>query len=170
MSAAKVFKPVGAAVLTVSDTRTAAEDTSGDLLAEGLKGMGHRLADRALLRDDIEAIRAKVASWVAREDIQVVLITGGTGLTSRDNTPEAIAPLASKEIVGFGELFRWLSYADIGTSTVQSRAAAWLCDKTLVFALPGSTGACRLAMEKILVEQLDSTHGPCNFINLLPRL
>jgi molybdenum cofactor biosynthesis protein B len=168
--AVKEFVPVTCAVLTVSDTRTMDQDTSGAYLADGLREMGHTLKTRELMKDDIDLIRGKIRSWIADDDVKVVVVTGGTGLTRRDVTPDAIEPLADKAIPGFGELFRWLSYADIGSSTVQSRAGAWLCGGTLVFALPGSTGAVRLGFDKILVEQLDSRHKPCNFINLLPRI
>jgi molybdenum cofactor biosynthesis protein B len=125
---------------------------------------------RVIITDDIPLIQAQVQGFMADPEIAVVLVTGGTGITRRDVTPEAIAPLATRHIPGFGELFRWLSYADIGTSTIQSRADAWLCDTTLVFALPGSTNACALAMDRILVEQLDARHRPCNFIQLLDRI
>lgn len=166
----KPFIPVDCAVFTVSDTRTPDNDTSGDTLADGLTGMGHRVVRRAIIADDIALLRDAVSRCIAAPDLDVVLLTGGTGITRRDQTPEAIAPLATKHIPGFGELFRWLSYADIGSSTIQSRADAWLCGTTLVFALPGSTGAVRLAFDKILIEQLDARHRPCNFIQLLNRI
>jgi molybdopterin adenylyltransferase len=158
------------AVLTVSDTRTLADDRSGAVLVELLEQAGHRLVARAILRDELELIRERLRAWIADDEIEVVLVTGGTGVTARDITPEALAPLVSKPIPGFGELFRWLSYAEIGTSTIQSRAEAALCGKTLVFLLPGSPNACRTAWTKILVQQLDSRHRPCNFIELLPRM
>ena len=158
------FIPLNVAVLTVSDTRTFETDTSGELLATRAVEMGHRLVARALLKDDLYRIRAQVAGWIAEDEVQVVLITGGTGFTGRDSTPEAVACLLDKHIEGFGELFRALSILDIGTSTVQSRALAGLANGTLVCCLPGSTGACRTAWEGILVEQLDSRHRPCNFV------
>lgn len=170
MKPERPFLPVGCAVITVSDTRTAETDTSGDLLAQRLETMGHFVRHRVIVTDDIPLIQAQVQGFMADPEIAVVLVTGGTGITRRDVTPEAIAPLATRHIPGFGELFRWLSYADIGTSTIQSRADAWLCDTTLVFALPGSTNACALAMDRILVEQLDARHRPCNFIQLLDRI
>ncbi|MEZ4465755.1 MAG: molybdopterin-binding protein [bacterium] len=164
------FIPVGCAVITVSDTRTLDTDTSGALAAERLVAMGHTDVRRLLVTDDIPRIRAEVARLVADPEVAVVILTGGTGVTQRDLTPEAVAALATRHIPGFGELFRWLSFADIGTSAIQSRADAWLCHDTLVFALPGSTGAVRLAMDRILAEQLDARHKPCNFIQLLDRI
>ena len=157
------------AVLTVSDTRTDADDTSGDLLADKLISAGHRLAARRIARDDIYAIRAIASAWIADPAVQVVLATGGTGFTGRDSTPEALAPLFDKTIDGFGELFRSLSFAEIGTSTIQSRAVGGLANGTLIFALPGSTGACRTAWDGILRNQLDRNFRPCNFAELLPR-
>jgi molybdenum cofactor biosynthesis protein B len=161
---------VRVAVLTVSDTRTLADDRSGAVLVELLEQAGHRLVVRAIVRDELELIRERLRAWIADEEIQVVLVTGGTGVTARDVTPEALAPLVTKPIPGFGELFRWLSYAEIGTSTIQSRAEAALCGKTLVFLLPGSPNACRTAWTKILAQQLDSRHKPCNFVELFDRL
>lgn len=161
---------VAIAVLTVSDTRTLADDRSGAVLVELLEQAGHRLVARAIVLDELVLIRERLRAWIADPEIQVVLVTGGTGVTARDVTPEALAPLVSKAIPGFGELFRWLSYAEIGTSTIQSRADAALCDKTLVFLLPGSPNACRTAWTKILAQQLDSRHKPCNFVELLPRM
>ncbi|HWA73569.1 MAG TPA: molybdenum cofactor biosynthesis protein B [Polyangiaceae bacterium] len=158
------------AVITVSDTRTPETDTSGRLVAQDLTTAGHRVAGPEIVRDDVEAIRALVSRTIAAGDTDVVILTGGTGLTARDVTPEAIAPLVSKAIPGFGELFRHLSYAEIGASTIQSRAEAALCGRSLVFALPGSTGAVRLALEKILIPQLDERTKPCNFAQLLPRM
>ncbi|MDM3885517.1 molybdenum cofactor biosynthesis protein B [Pseudomonas sp. BCRC 81390] len=164
-----VFVPLNIAVLTVSDTRTYANDTSGELLASRSVEVGHRLVARALLKDDLYRIRAQVATWIADDQVQVVLVTGGTGFTGRDSTPEAVECLLDKRIDGFGELFRALSILDIGTSTVQSRAFAGLANRTLVCCLPGSTGACRTAWEGILAEQLDARHRPCNFVkHLLP--
>ncbi len=157
------------AVLTVSDSRSLAEDTSGDLLAERLASAGHTLADRRLVRDDVYAIRAVASAWIASADVQVILASGGTGLTGRDSTPEALLPLFDKAIDGFGELFRHVSFAEIGTSTVQSRAVGGLANGTLIFAMPGSTGACRTAWDKILRAQLDIATKPCNFAELLPR-
>lgn len=158
------------AVITVSDTRTPETDTSGRLVAQDLTTAGHRVAGPEIVRDDLEAIRSLVSRTIAEGDADVVILTGGTGLTARDVTPEAIAPLVTKAIPGFGELFRQLSYAEIGASTIQSRAEAALCGRSLVFALPGSTGAVRLALEKILIPQLDERTKPCNFAVLLPRM
>jgi len=164
------FVSLKVAVLTVSDTRTLETDRSGELIIERLKAMGHAVAARCIVVDTIESVRAAVSRWIEDEHVDVVISTGGTGVTRRDITPDAIAPLGTKHIPGFGELFRMLSYAEIGTSTIQSRADAWLCDTTFVFVLPGSTGAVRLAMDKILVDQLDVRHRPCNFVELLPRI
>lgn len=158
------FVPLNIAVLTVSDTRTAQTDTSGQLLVDRLLAAGHRLAARVLLKDDLYRIRAQVASWIAEETVQVVLITGGTGFTARDSTPEAVGCLLDKQVDGFGELFRQISVSDIGSSTVQSRALAGLSNSTLVCCLPGSTNACRTAWDGILAEQLDARHRPCNFV------
>lgn len=168
--AERAFLPLGIAVLTVSDTRTLETDTSGGLLASELEKAGHRIAARRIVTDDVDAIRAELAGFIRAADVDVVVATGGTGITARDVTPDAVAPLVTKPIPGFGELFRWLSYADIGAATIQSRAEAALCQTTLVFTLPGSTGACRLALEKILLPQLDSRTRPCNFAELLPRV
>lgn len=162
--------PARIAVLSVSDTRTLADDRSGALIVELITGAGHILAAREIVKDNRELIRAQLERWIDDPQVDVVITTGGTGVTPRDVTPEALAPLVSKPIPGFGELFRWLSYADIGTSTIQSRAEAALCKDTYVFLLPGSTGGVRLAMEKILLQQLDSRHKPCNFMMLLPRI
>ncbi|MCV6626812.1 MAG: molybdenum cofactor biosynthesis protein B [Cellvibrionaceae bacterium] len=159
--------PLNIAVLTVSDTRTEANDTSGDLLANNLQAAGHQLAGRAIVKDDVYQMRAVVCQWIADANIQVILLTGGTGFTGRDSTPEAIAPLLDKEIIGFGELFRQLSLAQVGSSTIQSRALGGLVNKTLVFCLPGSNNACQTAWEGILLEQLDSRQKPCNFVGLL---
>lgn len=158
------FVPLNIAVLTVSDTRTLGNDTSGQLLIERLTTAGHKLAARLLLKDDLYHIRAVVAAWIADKDVQVVLITGGTGFTGRDSTPEAVACLLDKQVDGFGELFRHISMAEIGTSTVQSRALAGLANGTLICCLPGSTGACATAWDGILAEQLDARHRPCNFV------
>ena len=158
------FQPLNIAVLTVSDTRNIDSDTSGQALIDGLTSAGHTLAERAIVKDDIWQIRARVCSWIASENVQVVLITGGTGFTARDNTPQAVQPLLDKSVDGFGELFRHFSLGEIGTSTVQSRALAGMSNGTLVCCLPGSTNACRTAWNKILVEQLDSRTKPCNFV------
>lgn len=164
------FKSINIAVLTVSDTRTEENDTSGKLLVERLTEHGHKLADKAILIDDIYQLRARVSQWIADDDVQAVIITGGTGMTGRDITPEAMRPLFDKEIEGFGEVFRFLSLDDIGTSTVQSRALAGVANATLIFCVPGSSGACELAWDGILQHQLDSRTKPCNFVNLIPRL
>ena len=164
------FKPVQIAVLTVSDTRDAATDTSGDTLAARIEAAGHRIADRAIERDDAGAIEAHLRRWIADPGVDVVITTGGTGLTGRDVTPEAFDRVIEKRIEGFGELFRMLSYQKIGTSTIQSRALAGLARGTYLFALPGSTGAVRDAWDDILVWQLDVRHQPCNFVELMPRL
>ncbi len=166
----RIFLPVRIAVLTVSDTRGLAEDRSGDTLVERLTTAGHVLADRAIERDDVDTIVARLREWIADPNIDVVVTTGGTGVTGRDVTPEAVEQVAEKMIPGFGELFRWLSYAKIGTSTVQSRACACVSGGTYVFALPGSTGAVKDGWDGILREQLDSRHRPCNFVELMPRL
>jgi molybdenum cofactor biosynthesis protein B len=154
----------------VSDSRTEETDTSGKALVEGLESAGHHLADKSILPDDKYVIRAKVAKWIAYEEYDVVLVTGGTGVTGRDVTPEAVSVLFDKEIPGFGELFRMLSYEEIRTSTIQSRAIGGVSNGTLVFCLPGSTGACRTAWDKVLKDQLDINHKPCNFVELMPRL
>jgi molybdenum cofactor biosynthesis protein B len=167
---AATFLPVRIAVLTVSDTRGAADDRSGDTLVARLEQAGHILADRAIERDDADAIVAWLEAWIADPGIDVIVTTGGTGVTGRDVTPEAVERVAEKMIPGFGELFRWLSYAKIGTSTVQSRACACVARGTYVFALPGSTGAVKDGWDGILAEQLDSRHRPCNFVELMPRL
>jgi molybdenum cofactor biosynthesis protein B len=158
------FVPLNIAVLTISDTRSAANDTSGDTLADLLSGAGHTLQARQLCPDDVHKVRAIVSAWIADPLVDVVITTGGTGLTDRDSTPEALLPLFDRLIDGFGELFRQLSYLEIGTSTVQSRSCAGLSNRTLVFCLPGSTGACRTGWNGILAEQLDSRHRPCNFV------
>jgi molybdopterin adenylyltransferase len=158
------FVPLNIAVLTVSDTRTQATDTSGQMLIDRLSVAGHNLAARVLLKDDLYKIRAQVATWIAEDEVQVVLITGGTGFTGRDSTPEAVGCLLDKQVDGFGELFRQISQVDIGTSTIQSRALAGLANGTLVCCLPGSTNACRTGWDGILAEQLDASHRPCNFV------
>jgi molybdenum cofactor biosynthesis protein B len=161
------FTPLNIAVLTVSDTRNLDTDSSGQFLSDNLEAAGHVLADRQLHPDDIYRIRAVVSDWIARPEIQVVLITGGTGFTGRDSTPEAVTPLLDKLVDGFGELFRHVSWEEIGTSTLQSRALAGLANRTLVVCMPGSTGACRTAWGRILREQLDSRTRPCNFVQHL---
>lgn len=166
----RAFKPVRIALLTISDSRTAAEDKSGDILAARIESAGHILAERALLRDDADDIVALLHRWVDDQGVDCVITTGGTGVTGRDVTPEALARLGGKDIPGFGELFRWLSYAKIGTSTIQSRACAVVARGTYVFALPGSSGAVKDGWDDILVHQLDIRHTPCNFVELMPRL
>ena len=151
------------AILPVSDSRGAAEDTSGHYLQEAAQEAGHQVVDRAIVKDDIYQIRARVSAWIADDNVQAVLITGGTGFTARDNTPEALLPLFDREVEGFGELFRMVSYEEIGTATIQSRALAGLANRTVIFAMPGSTRACRTAWERIIEEQLDARHRPCNF-------
>ena len=164
------FLPVNIAVLTVSDTRDRASDRSGDTLAARIEAAGHRLAAREILRDEADAIEAQLRRWIADPEVDVVISTGGTGITGRDVTPEAFARVLEKEIAGFGELFRMLSYAKIGTSTMQSRAIGGVADGTYLFALPGSTGAVKDGWDEILSTQLDNRHMPCNFVELMPRL
>ena len=160
----KVFISLNIAVLTVSDTRDEKTDTSGDYLANSANEYGHKVTCRDIVIDDVYLIRAKVSNYIADPTIQVVLITGGTGFTKRDSTPEAVLPLFDKQVEGFGELFRYLSYQEIGTSTVQSRAVSGLANNTIIFCVPGSTGACKTAWNGIIKQQLDGAHGPCNFI------
>lgn len=164
------FIPLSIAILTVSDTRTRENDTSGDVIQERLTTAGHKVAARAILRDDVEKLREQLRAWMADKNVDAVISTGGTGLTKRDVTPEAFEPLFTKTIPGFGELFRWLSYGEIGTSTIESRAFAGVADDTLVFCLPGSTGACRTGMDKIILPQLNATTAPCNLTEMLPRI
>lgn len=164
------FVSLGTAVLAVSDTRSLDQDLSGNLLQERLESAGHRVVHRRLVRDEIEAIRSAVVAWCEDPRVQVVVVTGGTGVTARDVTPEALEALFDKPIPGFGELFRWLSYQEIGAATIQSRALAGLIRGTLVFALPGSTGACRLAADEIVLPQLDARTKPCSFVSLLDRI
>ena len=164
------FRPVRIAVLTVSDTRTMADDRSGDRLVERLTAAGHVLADRMIVTDDADAIVARLHAWIDDPQVEVILTTGGTGVTGRDVTPEAIEKIQDKPIPGFGELFRWISFQSIGTSTIQSRACACVTRGTYVFALPGSTGAVKDGWDQILVHQLDSRFRPCNFVELMPRL
>jgi molybdenum cofactor biosynthesis protein B len=170
MRASPDFVSLSLCVLTVSDTRTLAEDSSGDFLASALSDAGHHLAGRALLPDDRYRLRAQVSQWIADPTVDGILVTGGTGFTGRDSTPEALLPLLDKQMPGFGELFRALSFEEIGTSTLQSRAFAGLANGTFLFALPGSTSACRTAWEKIIRAQLDARTRPCNLANLRPRL
>ena len=164
------LRPVRIAVLTISDSRRLADDKSGQILIDRLNAAGHVLADRSIVTDDVPAIVAKLERWIADDQVDCVITTGGTGVTGRDVTPEAIEQVADKMIPGFGELFRWLSYQKIGTSTIQSRACAIVARGTYIFALPGSTGAVTDAWEGILSTQLDSRHKPCNFVELMPRL
>jgi molybdenum cofactor biosynthesis protein B len=167
MSSQKDFEPLNICILTVSDTRNVETDTSGQKLQDLLTTAGHRLHDRNLVIDDIYQIRAVISQWIVDKNAQVILITGGTGFAGRDSTVEAVTPLFDKTVVGFGELFRQVSYEEIGTSTIQSRATAGFANRTLIFCLPGSTGACTTAWDKIIKEQLDSRHKPCNFVGQL---
>ena len=164
------FIAVNIAVLTVSDTRTRANDTSGDILAKRAQDAGHHIADRAIVPDDIAAIQAKVKSWIADPQIDVVISTGGTGLTGRDTTPEAVTPLFEKTIEGFSVIFHQVSFETVGLSTLQSRAVAGLANNTFIFALPGSNGAVKDGWDKVISFQLDSRHKPCNLVELMPRL
>ena len=168
---ARPFVPLNVAILTLSDTRTRENDSSGDLIEENLKAAGHRVAARAIVREDIDKLRTQFKNWVDDSSIDVIIATGGTGMTQRDLTPEAAKTFITKSIPGFGELFRMLSYAEIGTSTIQSRADAGITTNgTIIFMLPGSTNACRLGMDKIILSQLDASHRPCNLVELLPRI
>jgi len=164
------FIPLGIAVLTISDSRTEADDKSGALLVERVQAAGHKLAEKCIVRDEVYDIRAKIAQWIADENVQAVISTGGTGVTGRDGTPEAVTPLLDKEIPGFGEIFRMISYEEIKTSTLQSRALAGVARTTYIFCLPGSSGACRTAWDKIISAQLDYRTRPCNLVELMPRL
>ena len=168
------FKPINIALLTVSDTRTSADDTSGDILAERIRAAGHRLAIRAIERDNADGLTARLNNWIDDPEIDAIVSTGGTGLTGRDVTPEALDRIretgGGRDIPGFGELFRWISFQTIGTSTIQSRACAIVARGTYVFALPGSNGAVKDGWDNILAEQLDSRNRPCNFVELMPRL
>ncbi len=166
----RAFLPVHIALLTISDSRTPADDRSGDVLADRIRAAGHVLADRAIVRDERAAIVARLHGWIEDPAVDCVITTGGTGVTGRDVTPEALEQVQDKAIPGFGELFRWLSFASIGTSTIQSRACACVARGTYIFALPGSTGAVKDGWDQILVYQLDSRHRPCNFVELMPRL
>lgn len=164
------FVPVNIAVLTVSDSRTLETDGSGQTLVKRLEGAGHKLAVREIVADEVDLIAGKLRQWIADPEIDVVIATGGTGVTGRDITPEAFAEVVEKDIPGFGEVFRMLSYEKIATSTIQSRATAGVAGGTYLFAIPGSTGACKDAWDGILVHQLDARHKPCNFVELMPRL
>ncbi len=166
----RAFVPLGIAVLTVSDTRQIEDDRSGATLVERLEKAGHRLVDRAMAPDDVEAIRAKVRAWIGDPDVDVIITTGGTGFTGRDVTPEALTPLFEKHMDGFSAVFHRISYDKIGTSTIQSRATAGVAGATYIFALPGSPGACRDAWDGILAHQLDYRFKPCNFVEIMPRL
>lgn len=163
-------RPVRIAILTVSDSRNLENDTSGDALVSMAEADGHIVAERLLVPDDIYRVRYEVSRWIIDEQVEVVITTGGTGLTGRDGTPEAVTPLFDRTIDGFGELFRALSFKTVGTSTIASRAVAGVANGTFVFSLPGSTGACKDAWKGILTTQLDSLYGPCNFVELMPRL
>jgi molybdenum cofactor biosynthesis protein B len=166
----KPFVPVNFAVLTVSDTRKLAEDKSGTLLAERIEGAGHKLVDRAIVKDDVRTIRAKVRSWIKNKKIDAIVTTGGTGFTGRDVTPEAVEPLFEKRMDGFSFVFHRVSFEKIGSSTIQSRATAGVANATYIFCVPGSPGACRDAWDEILVHQFDLRHRPCNFVEIMPRL
>ena len=170
IDAARTFIPVSIAILTVSDTRTAAEDKSGDLLQAMIGEAGHTLAGRKFVKDDTDAIRKTIEAWIDDRSIDCVITTGGTGFTGRDVTPEAVKPLFEKEIEGFAILFHMLSYGKVGTSTIQSRACAGVARGTYIFCVPGSPGACRDAWKGILKLQLDARHQPCNFVEIMPRL
>lgn len=170
MAEERQFIPLNIAVMTVSDTRTEENDTSGKVLADRLTGAGHRLAHKVIVRDDIYAIRAAVSGWIADPGVEAVISTGGTGVTGRDGTPEAVQVLLDKRIEGFGEIFRMLSYEEIRTSTIQSRALAGVANGTMVFCVPGSSGACRTAWDKLIAYQLDYRTRPCNLVELMPRM
>lgn len=167
---ASAFQPLQLATLTVSDSRDASNDTSGDYLREAAAEAGHSVIDHAIVPDNLYRIRAIVSRWIASEDVQVVIVNGGTGFNLKNSTPEALLPLFDREIEGFGELFRMISYEDIGGSTLQSRAVAGLANQTLIFAVPGSTSACTSAWERIIAEQLDACTRPCNFVTHLKKL
>ncbi|MCK5728891.1 MAG: molybdenum cofactor biosynthesis protein B [Methylococcales bacterium] len=170
MKTEKKFISLNITVLTISDTRTEAEDVSGKLLAKNIIDSGHQVFEKKIVRDDLYQIRAVVSSWIVDTDVNVIISTGGTGVTGRDGTPEAIAPLLDKTLEGFGEVFRMLSYDDIGASTIQSRAIAGVANATYIFCLPGSSGACRTAWEKLIKAQLNHQTRPCNLVQLMPRL
>jgi molybdenum cofactor biosynthesis protein B len=166
----RAFIPLNIAVLTISDTRTAADDTSGQTLVSGLSEAGHHLLEKKIVADDRYQIRAIISQWIADTNIHAILTTGGTGVTGRDGTPEAVGPLLDKTLDGFGEVFRMLSYEDIKTSTIQSRAIAGVANATFIFCLPGSSNACKTAWEQLIKEQLDHRTRPCNLVQLIPRL
>lgn len=170
MSEARQFIPLNIAVLTVSDTRTEADDVSGQTLVTGLMDAGHKLIDKKIVHDDIYQIRAIVSHWIADAEVNAVITTGGTGVTGRDGTPEAVTPLLDKVLDGFGEVFRMISYQDIKSSTMQSRALAGVANATYIFCVPGSSGACRTAWESLIKDQLDFRTRPCNLVQLMPRL
>jgi molybdenum cofactor biosynthesis protein B len=170
MSTSLPFIPVNIAVLTISDSRTEENDTSGKVLVERAEAAGHRIVDKRIVADDIYQIRAALSAWIADEEVNAIITTGGTGVTGRDGTPEAVKPLLDKEIEGFGELFRMISYEEIKTSTVQSRALSGVANGTYLFCLPGSSGACRTGWDRLINDQLDSRHRPCNLVELMPRL
>ena len=170
VTAERDFLPVNIAVLTISDTRTLKDDKSGDILVDRIEGAGHAVIDRDLIKDNVSNIVSKLDGWIRNENVDVVISTGGTGVTGRDVTPEAFQSVYEKTIPGFGELFRMLSFDKIGTSTIQSRATAGVAGGTYLFALPGSPGACKDAWDDILVHQLDYRFKPCNFVELMPRL
>ena len=160
----KSFVPLNIAVLTVSDTRDESNDTSGQALVQRLTDAGHNLADKYISKDDVYQLRAIVSKWIADDNVQAIISTGGTGFTARDNTPEALTPLFDKNVEGFGELFRYVSLKEIGTSTMQSRALGGIANSTVIMCVPGSTNACKTAWDKVIVEQLDASHRPCNFV------
>lgn len=164
------FLPLNIAVLTVSDTRDESNDTSGQTLVERVKEAGHNVAEKVIVKDDIYQLRAIVSKWIASDEVQAVVATGGTGFTARDNTPEALTPLFDKAVEGFGETFRYVSLGEIGTSTIQSRAFAGMANGTVIFCMPGSTNACKTAWDKVIKEQLDASHRPCNFVNHLKQV
>ena len=166
----KEFVALRIAVLTISDSRDESNDSSGDALVESLQGVGHQLSEKRIVPDDIYVIRRELSRWIADDNVHVVITTGGTGLTGRDGTPEAVSPLFDRTIDGFGELFRWISYEEIGTSTIASRAIAGVANGTFIFCLPGSTNACKTGWNKIIESQLDARNRPCNLTELLPRL
>ena len=166
----RMFKPLTIAIMTVSDSRTSATDKSGDELVKQLTGAGHVLSEKRIVPDDIYQIRAVASQWIADEAVNAIITTGGTGITGRDSTPEAMRVLMDKEIEGFGEVFRTVSHEEIGTSTIQSRALAGVANATFIFCLPGSTGACRTGWEKIISQQLDYRTRPCNLVELMPRV
>jgi molybdenum cofactor biosynthesis protein B len=170
MTTEKQFIPLNIVVLTVSDTRTDSDDISGKALAERAQAAGHQVIEKKIVSDNIYQIRAAVSAWIAADDINVIITTGGTGVTGRDGTPEAVEPLLDKVLDGFGEVFRMLSYQDIKTSTIQSRAVAGVANATYIFCLPGSSGACRTAWDELIREQLDFRTRPCNLVQLMPRL